>query len=160
MLQTRDCVLSSVSSVPTFVASEALDAAKLATGIGAGGGALCGRVAHGEDDLEMLRQCYPDDPIILVRPDTVPDDVPLVMRSDGMVTALGGATSHAALVALRLGRTCVVGCRELEVHEGQGRSHIAGHLLEAGDLLSISGIDGSIYLGQHPTKTVRRERLV
>ncbi|MBW2268085.1 MAG: hypothetical protein JRH16_05880 [Deltaproteobacteria bacterium] len=160
VLQTRDSVMSSVSSVPTFVASQALEAAKVATGIGAGGGALCGRVAHRAEDLETLHRRFPDEPIILLRPDTVPEDVPLVLRTEGMVTALGGATSHAALVAQRLGRTCVVGCRQLEVHEGRGHSHIADHIVRTGDLLSINGIDGSIYLGQHPTKTVRRERLV
>lgn len=160
VLQTRDAVMASVTSMPAFVPGDSLDEARLATGIGAGGGALSGRVAHSAADLELLRRRHPDEPIILLRPDTVPDDVPLVLRSDGMVTALGGATSHAALVAQRLGRTCVVGCRQLDVHHREGRSRIAGHLFETGDFISINGTDGSIYVGRHPTTMVRRERLL
>jgi pyruvate, orthophosphate dikinase len=159
VLQTRDRVLASASAIEAFAPSPELEAAKLATGIGAGGGALCGRVAHGAQDIASLRSRFPGDPILLLRPDTVPDDIPLVLRCDGMVTARGGATSHAALVAQRLGRTCVVGCRALEVCEGEGRSRIGEHEVESGDWLSINGIDGSVYLGRHPTVTVGRERL-
>lgn len=160
VLQTRDSVMATISQVAAFVPSEALERAKVATGVGAGGGALSGRVAHRAEDVETLRREHPDDPIILLRPDTVPDDIPLVLRSDGMVTALGGATSHAALVALRLGRTCVVGCRQLEVYADESGSRIAGRPLATGDFISINGIDGSVYLGRHPTTTVRRQRLV
>jgi pyruvate,orthophosphate dikinase len=157
LLQTRDLVMIEGREVPAFVPDDALEAALLATGIAAGGGALSGRCAHSEAEINALRERYPEDPIILVRPDTVPDDVPLVLRVAGMVTALGGATSHAALAAQRLGRVCVVGCRELEVDERRGRSTLAGQVIEAGDFISIDGSDGSIYLGHHPTKMVRRD---
>ena len=159
ILQTRDTVLSQAPSVLAFVPSEALEGSKLATGIGAGGGALSGRVAHTAADIATLRERFPDDPIILLRPDTVPDDIPLVLQADGMLTALGGATSHAAVVAQRLGRTCVVGCRQLEVHDEEGRSILAGRAIETGDFLSVSGNNGSIYLGRHPSTLVRRRRL-
>ena len=76
-----------------------------------------------------------------------------------MVTALGGATSHAAVAAQRLGRTCVVGCRALSVFEDEGRSELGGRPIASGDLLSINGRDGSIYLGRHPATTVRRPGL-
>jgi pyruvate,orthophosphate dikinase len=78
----------------------------------------------------------------------VPDDVPLILQADGLVTAIGGATSHAAVAAQRLGKTCVVGCRVLQVFEDEGRSEIAGHGIATGDFLSINGSDGSIYLGK------------
>jgi pyruvate,orthophosphate dikinase len=123
------------------------------------GGALSGRVAHTSDDIARLRSLHPDDPILLLRPDTVPEDIPLILDSDGMVTAIGGATSHAALVAQRLGRTCVVGCRQLEVLGDRKQSRIAGQTVKTGDFLSINGSDGSIYLGKHPATTVRAQRL-
>jgi pyruvate,orthophosphate dikinase len=159
ILQTRDAVMSSVTWAPAFVPTEALERAKLATGIGAGGGALSGRVAHTADDIRELRQRFAGEPIILLRPDTVPDDIPLLMQSDGMVTAIGGATSHAAVVAQRLGRTCVVGCRQLQVHEDERRSELEGHTIKTADLISINGSDGSIYLGKHSSTIVRRQRL-
>ena len=159
ILQTRDSVMSQVASIPAFVPSDRLERSWLAAGIGAGGGALSGRVAHNVEDVEMLRRLFPDDNIILLRPDTVPDDLPLLIEADGMVTALGGATSHAAVAAQRLGRTCVVGCRALSVDERERRSVLAGRALETGEFISINGVDGSVYLGQHPSIMVRRQRL-
>jgi len=159
ILQTRDAVVSQATTVPAFVPSEELELAKVATGIGVAGGALSGRVALNADDITALRERYPDTPVVLLRPDTVPDDIPLILHTDGMVTAIGGATSHAALVAQRLGRTCVVGCRQLEIYEDQRCSKIAGKQIATGDYLSINGTDGSIYLGKHPATTVRRQRL-
>jgi pyruvate,orthophosphate dikinase len=159
ILQTRDTVMAGVAAVPAFVPSEALENAKLATGIGTGGGALCGRVAHTAADIADLKRRFPGDPVILLRPDTVPDDIGLVLQADGMVTALGGATSHAAVAAQRLGRTCVVGCRELSVYEEERHSVLAGRAIASGDLLSINGRDGSIYLGRHPATSVRRPGL-
>jgi pyruvate,orthophosphate dikinase len=159
ILQTRDAVVSQTTTVPAFVPSAELEQAKVATGIGVAGGALSGRVAHNAGDIAMLRERHPEDPIVLLRPDTVPDDIPLILHTDGMVTAIGGATSHAALVAQRLGRTCVVGCRQLEVNDATMCSRIAGREIATGEYLSINGSDGSIYLGKHPATTVRRQRL-
>jgi pyruvate,orthophosphate dikinase len=159
ILQTRDAVVSQKSTVPAFVPTEALDQAKVATGIGVAGGALSGRVAHTARDIAKLREEFGDEAIVLLRPDTVPDDIPLILHTDGMVTAIGGATSHAAIVAQRLERTCVVGCRQLEVDDDRMQSQIAGHEVKTGDYISINGSDGSVYLGKHPATTVRRERL-
>ena len=157
ILQTRDAAMPQASGLPVFVPGEALDAAKVATGIGAGGGALCGRAAHNADDVERLRRRWPGEPIVLLRPDTVPDDIPLILQADGLVTAIGGATSHAAVAAQRLGKTCVVGCRILQVREEHGCSEIAGHRIATGDFLSINGGDGSIYLGRHEVTPARWE---
>jgi pyruvate,orthophosphate dikinase len=160
ILQSRDTVLAPVSTVSAFLVSEELERAKVGSGIGAGGGALSGRVAHTAEDIARLREAHPEDPILLLRPDTVPDDIPLILQSDGMLTAIGGATSHAALVAQRLGQTCVVGCRQLQVFEAEGRSELSGRTVTNGDFLSINGIDGSVYLGRHASTTVRGQRLV
>jgi pyruvate,orthophosphate dikinase len=159
ILQTRDAVLSQVSTVPAFLPTEELESARVATGIGAGSGALSGRVAHTAEDIADLRLRFPEDSIILLRPDTIPDDIPLVLQADGMLTALGGATSHAAVVAQRLGRTCVVGCRQLQVFKDKDRSELAGQAIATGDFISINGSDGSVYLGRHPSTMVHRRGL-
>ena len=160
ILQTRDTVMSSVSEVRAFVPGEELDRARLAVGIGAGGGALSGRVAHTAEDIAELKRRHPDEPIVLLRPDTVPEDIPLILECEGLLTALGGATSHASVAAQRLGRTCVVGCRALEVCEEQRRSRIGSFVIRTGDFISINGLDGSVYAGRHPTEVVKRSRLV
>lgn len=155
ILQTRDAVLSRTSTVEAFEPSPVLDRSALAMGIGASGGALSGRVAHRPSDIDWVKDRFPDDPVILLRPDTVPEDIALVLRSDGLLTARGGATSHAAVVARRLGKVCVVGCPALVVHEREGYSELAGRRLGRGELISMNGLDGSLYAGAHPTITVR-----
>jgi pyruvate,orthophosphate dikinase len=155
LLQTRDVIVAPNSVVAAFTPSEALDRAHVATGIGVGGGALSGRVALSAPDVAGLRDRFPGVPIILLRPDTVPDDIPLVLQVDGLLTAVGGATSHAAVAAKRLGKTCVVGTRTLEIDERGRLSRIGGRSVRTGDLLSISGIDGGIYLGAHPVTELR-----
>ena len=155
LLQTRDVVVAPTSLVVAFVPGEALDAAHIATGIGVGGSALSGRAAHVAADVERLHAAFPGEAIILLRPDTVPDDIPLVLRVNGVLTAVGGATSHAAVAAKRLGKTCVVGTRTLRVNEGAGLSRIGGRTVRTGDAISISGIDGRVYLGAHPVAEVR-----
>ena len=72
-------------------------------GIGVGGGAMNGRVAFDMDDITMLRRNYPKEDIILIRPDTVPDDIGMIFETNGLLTGKGGATSHAAVTAVRLG---------------------------------------------------------
>ena len=155
ILQTRDTVIASGSLVPAFEPTPELEAARIAAGIGVGGGALSGRVAHTAHDVAELRRSHPGDDIILLRRDTVPDDIPLMLHVDGLLTSLGGATSHAAVAAKRVGKTCVVGCRPLRVSEREGRSRIGDHVLATGDRLSIDGMDGSIHLGLHPIAEAR-----
>ncbi|MCB9558096.1 MAG: hypothetical protein H6707_18420 [Deltaproteobacteria bacterium] len=150
VLQSRNAVLAKRSSIQTFVASEALAEARVASGVGVGGAAFVGRVARNGDEIDRLRREFGNEPILLLRPDTVPDDIDLIVASDGLLTAVGGATSHAAIAAQRLDRTCVVGCRALEIDDKAKTSSIAGRPLNVGDFLSISGIDGSVYLGRHP----------
>ncbi len=144
------------AEIATFVAAEELAGERVATGIGVGGGALTGRVAQKAEDIERLRREYPGEAILLLRPDTVPDDIPLLIEADGLLTAIGGATSHAAVVAKRLGKTAVVGCRLLRVFEPDGVIQLAGQPVAVGDFLSINGRDGSVYLGKHATTVTDR----
>ena len=153
ILQAREAVADESSDLPTFRLTADLAGARLAVGIGVSGGAFSARVAQDAADITTLRFEYPGDPVLLVRPDTVPDDIHLLLQADALLTAIGGATSHAAVVAKRLGKTCVVGCRELRVYETEGRSEIAGHRLDRGDWVSISGRDGSVYVGRHEVET-------
>lgn len=154
ILQTRDAVTTTRAVLPAFVPTPELDASLVATGIGVGGGALCGRVAHTQQELDRLARDFPGEPRILLRRDTVPDDIPLVVQVDGLLTAIGGATSHAAVAAKRLGKTCVVGCRPFIVGPEGAPSRLGDHLVRCGDMIAVSGVDGSVRLGAHPTTEV------
>ena len=149
ILQTREAVADDPAEQPIFRSTSALARSRLAVGIGVSGGALSCRVAQDAADIINLRSEFPGDPVLLVRPDTVPDDIHLLLQADALLTAIGGATSHAAVVAKRLGKTCVVGCRELKIFEAEGRTEIAGQTVKRGDWISINGMDGTVYLGRH-----------
>lgn len=138
-----------------FEPSSELDEDRLTMGIGVSGGALCGRIAHTAAEIAAVKEQYPGEPIVLLRRDTVPDDIPLVLQVDGMLTAIGGATSHAAVAARRLGKTCVVGCRSFAIDRARSCSTIGGRQFAAGDLISIDGVDGSVYRGAHPARPVK-----
>ena len=77
----------------------------------------------------------------------MPEDIAMITRVSGLLTARGGATSHAAVTAKRLGKTAVVDCRALEVVEHQGTASLAGIELKAGAWLSIDGRTGNMFLG-------------
>ncbi len=66
--------------------------------------------------------------MIFIRQDTVPEDIKEISQADGLLTARGGQTSHASLVALRLDKTCVVGCKNLKVYETEERCEIGGQV--------------------------------
>jgi pyruvate,orthophosphate dikinase len=75
----------------------------------------------------------------------------MITKVSGLLTARGGATSHAAVTAKRLGKTAVVDCRDLEVQEHEGTALLAGQQIRAGDWLSIDGRTGNIFIGRIPT---------
>jgi len=123
----------------------------VAVGMGVAGGAYSGRAAVNAEQIDQLLADSPDENIVLLRPDTVPEDIAMIMRVSGILTARGGATSHAAVTAKRLGKTAVAGCLDLEVIEREGFVRLAGTEVHAGDWLSIDGRTGSIFLGRMPT---------
>jgi pyruvate, orthophosphate dikinase len=90
----------------------------------------------------------------MVRPDTVPDDIPMIFKCDGLITGKGGATSHAAVTAVKLGKVCIVNCKALQVNEGKKECIINGVKLKAGEIISIDGNLGNIYLGEYAIKLV------
>ena len=123
----------------------------VAVGMGVAGGAYSGRAAVNVEQIDRLLAAAPDENIVLLRPDTVPEDIAMIARVSGILTARGGTTSHAAVTAKRLGKTAVVECVDLEVIERQGSVRLAGAELRAGDWVSIDGRTGNIFLGRIPT---------
>jgi pyruvate, orthophosphate dikinase len=113
---------------------------------GASGGVAVGRAAF--DSASAERLAAGGDPVILVRPDTNTADVAGFAASAGIVTALGGRTAHAALVARQMAKPCVVGCAELAVDVSAHKARINGADVKEGDWLSVDGNTGAIYLGQ------------
>ncbi len=89
--------------------------------------------------------------VILVRRETNPDDLDGMIAAEGILTSRGGKTSHAAVVARGMGKTCVCGAEELEVDTKRRRMTVpGGHVVEEGDVISIDGSSGKVYLGEVP----------
>ncbi|MGC8718864.1 MAG: PEP/pyruvate-binding domain-containing protein [Thermodesulforhabdaceae bacterium] len=152
VLQSRNMTPRVSRRYRVFVPTPELMRSYLASGIGVSGEALSGRIAFDLESIDRLRKEFPGDPIIFIRPDTVPDDIKEISSADGILTGKGGATSHAAIVAYRLGKTCVVGCSKMTVWEQEHRCSINGHMFKTGDIISLDGRSGSIYKGYHETK--------
>lgn len=108
---------------------------------------------YSEDDIRVFREKEPKTPLILVRPDTVPDDVGVLLQVEGLLTAKGGATSHAAVTIPQLNKVGVVGLGKLKVYEAQGYATIDQHTIKAGDYIAIDGWSGALYLGRHERET-------
>jgi pyruvate,orthophosphate dikinase len=113
------------------------------------GGALAGRAVYSEKEIEQFREREPETPLILIRPDTVPDDVGIILKVDGILTARGGGTSHAAVTIPQLNKVGVVGFNKLHVYESEGYSIIDEKTIRGGDFISIDGWSGAVYAGEH-----------
>ena len=149
ILQARDMAVTKREALTAFVPSAELSSSYLSSGIGVSGGAIGGHVVFDLDDVNEFRGKDPSIPLILIRSDTVPDDISFISAADGLLTARGGATSHASIIAKKLGKTCVVGCNNLSVLEHEKKFKLAGRTVTVGEFLSIDGRNGSIYLGKH-----------
>jgi pyruvate,orthophosphate dikinase len=147
MLQTRDMAIRESPKVLTFDLETPPPDRLLGHGIGVSGGAMSGRLVFSIEEIEAWRMREPTTHLILVRTDTVPDDIREINAADGLLTARGGLTSHAAVVAHRLGKTCVVGCGSLECSERDKTCRFPSGVLRAGEHLSIDGHQGSVYRG-------------
>ena len=149
ILQTRDMVQRETGMVKTFVGDGDLERSFLGIGIGVSGGALTGRAVYSEEGIEHFRKAEPETALILIRPDTVPDDVGIILKVDGLLTARGGGTSHAAVTIPQLNKVGVVGFNKLHVYESEGYSRIDGKTIHSGDFISIDGWSGAVYTGKH-----------
>ena len=122
----------------------------LGRGLPAGPGAATGRIAF---SAERAVQMAKDDPVILVRVETSPEDIAGMHSAMGVLTTRGGLTSHAAVVARGMGRPCIVGAGMLRVDYSRGELRSEGHEpLEEGDWISIDGTSGEIIAGKLATK--------
>ena len=152
ILQTRDQDMLSRESINVFKTSH--DKMQLVgRGIGVGGGAMNGRIAFDEKDIIWMKKNHKNEKIILVRPDTVPDDIGMIFETDGLLTGKGGATSHAAVTAVRLGKTSVVNCTSLIVDEDEKRCTLNEITFNSGDKISIDGNVGNVYKGNYPIES-------
>nr|MDT0662462.1 pyruvate, phosphate dikinase [Micromonospora sp. DSM 115978] len=120
----------------------------VARGIGASPGAAVGTVVFtGARAVELAAQ---GERVILVRRETNPDDLPGMIAAQGILTSRGGKTSHAAVVARGMGKTCVCGADDLDVSVREKRILVRGQTVTEGDVVSIDGTTGNIYLGEVP----------
>src|SRR2546425_1962750 len=119
----------------------------LAKGLNASPGAASGKAVFDADRAEQLGKA--GTPVVLVRPETSPDDVHGMLVARGVLTARGGATSHAAVVARGLGLPCVAGCEGIRVNEEEHLFHVVGSdfVLREGDDISIDGATGEVFAG-------------
>jgi pyruvate,orthophosphate dikinase len=147
LLQTRDLAIRELKKAMTFDYNDKSEAVYLGHGIGVSGGALSGRLVFNLKEIEEWRINEPDTNLILARADTVPDDIREIHAADGLLTAKGGLTSHAAVVAHRLGKTCVVGCGDLVCDERGKSCFFNQTLVKSGDYISIDGHEGSVFGG-------------
>ncbi|MBP1752423.1 MAG: ppdk2 [Geobacteraceae bacterium] len=151
ILQTREHNPTQPEKICVF-AADRKTMQFLGSGIGIGGGALNGILVFTMEDLMESSTRFPGKKRILVRPDTVPDDIDMIFECDGLLTARGGATSHAAVTAVRLGKICIVNCTLLVVIEAEKKCFINGVEFHSGDEIAIDGRLGSIYKGNYPVE--------
>ena len=132
--------------------SEAVKNTKpIATGLNVSPGAAVGVVAFDADTAERWAK-EDGKQVIMVRPETKPDDVHGMLAAQGILTSRGGRTSHAALVARQFGKPAVVGVSELEINLDAREMRIGEELtIKEGDWVSLDGTDGIVYLGELPT---------
>ena len=131
---------------PRFGADEALR--PLTSGMNASPGAAVGRVVF--DSATAIRWAAEGEAVILVRRETNPDDLGGMIAAQGILTSRGGKTSHAAVVARGMGKTCVCGAESVEVDASAKTMTVDGTTLVEGDLISLDGTTGAVYVGEVP----------
>jgi len=122
----------------------------LAKGLAAGPGAAAGQVAFNAGDADAMRTAGKQ--VLLVRVETSPDDIRGMTVSEGILTARGGMTSHAALVARQMGKVCVVGCEALDIDYKARTITVGDKVVDEGDWLSIDGFTGEVIVGRLETR--------
>ncbi len=121
----------------------------MARGLPASPGAAVGRIVFTADEAVAKGK---HEPVILVRAETVPDDIHGMEVAVGILTSRGGMTSHAAVVTRGMGKCCVAGCGDAEVDDRKKQLRIGSHLLKDGDWISLDGTTGRVILGKAGTR--------
>ncbi|WP_227935365.1 pyruvate, phosphate dikinase [Alkalihalobacillus deserti] len=120
----------------------------LAKGLPASPGAATGQVVFDADEAERLAK--DDQKVILVRPETTPDDIHGIVAAEATVTSRGGMTSHAAVVARGMGKACICGCESLAIDLKLKQFKVGETIVKQGDIITIDGSAGEIILGEIP----------
>ena len=134
---------------PTFDAAALKANTAVAKGLPASPGAACGEIVFSADAAAVASEAGKK--VVLVREETSPEDLAGMVAAQGILTARGGMTSHAAVVARGMGKCCVAGCSAITVHEDEKFMEIAGVKYHEGEVISINGSDGSVYIAEIPT---------
>jgi len=156
ILQVRDIILREEKDIPFFDKKLLEGLEVIGKGIGVSGGFISGRIVFSLEDILELKSN--NEPLILLRYDTVPDNIKEISLVNGILTARGGQTSHAAIVASRLGKVCVVGCENLSINDFKKEAKINGYILKLGDWITLNGISGQIFKGKIEELAKNREK--
>src|ERR1700712_5916214 len=134
---------------PIFDVAEVKKATAIATGLPAGPGAASGKIYLNADRAAAAAE--KGEKVLLVRNETSPEDLRGMIAAEGILTAKGGVSSHAALVARQMGKVCICGASALQIDYAKKTVSVAGQTFKEGDFLSIDGTSGIVYAGQIPT---------
>jgi pyruvate,orthophosphate dikinase len=134
---------------PIFDVNEVKKAKTIATGLPAGPGAACGKIYMNAE--RAVAAADKGEKVLLVRIETSPEDLRGMIAAEGILTARGGVSSHAALVARQMGKVCVCGAANLEIDYQKKTVSVDGQVFNEGDFLSIDGTIGAVYAGEIKT---------
>src|SRR5690349_16877040 len=134
---------------PVFDVNEVAKAPVIATGLPAGPGAASGRIYFNAD--RAVTAAERQEKVLLVRVETSPEDLRGMIAAEGILTARGGVSSHAALVARQMGKVCVCGAAALDVNYHDRTVTVDGRVFKEGDWMSIDGTAGKVYAGEVKT---------
>lgn len=137
---------------PSFDEKEIKNHELLAKGLPASPGAASGQIYFTAEETVAAKE--KGIKTILVRQETSPEDIAGMISAEGILTARGGMTSHAAVVARGMGKCCVAGCQEIRVDEHAKTMKVKDKVLKEGDVISIDGSTGAVYLGDIPKASV------
>lgn len=134
---------------PVFDVTEVKKVKAIATGLPAGPGAASGKIYLNADRAAKAEEA--GEKVLLVRNETSPEDLRGMIAAEGILTAKGGVSSHAALVARQMGKVCICGASTLQIDYDKKTVTVAGQTFKEGDFLSIDGTAGTVYSGQLAT---------
>jgi pyruvate,orthophosphate dikinase len=134
---------------PIFDLAEVKKAKAIATGLPAGPGAATGKIYFNAE--RSVQAAEKGEKVLLVRVETSPEDLRGMIAAEGILTARGGVSSHAALVARQMGKVCVCGAAAVHIDYDKKTANIDGQTFNEGDFLSIDGTSGLVYAGQIKT---------
>ncbi|WP_053957551.1 pyruvate, phosphate dikinase [Inediibacterium massiliense] len=135
---------------PTFEEKAIKEATKITKGLPASPGAATGKIYFNAEDV--VAKASEGEKVVLVRLETSPEDIEGMVAAQGILTARGGMTSHAAVVARGMGKCCVAGCGELRVDETNKLFKVGTKIFKEGDFISLDGNTGNVYEGSIETK--------